>query len=108
MPASGLIMIPAPVLPELDVEDLDLQHVAGLGALDRNRAGQDVARQHPLVVGVNLGEFGRDVEFARSGTMSGPPLRVSTVTSSPLAMVSTGFSLASKKPQWQVSGLECR
>src|ERR1700738_5351405 len=33
---------------------------------------------------------------------------VSMVTSSPLAMVRTGFKLASKKPQWQVSGLECR
>ena len=33
---------------------------------------------------------------------------VSMVTSSPLAMVRTGFNLASKKPQWQVSGLECR
>ncbi len=43
-----------------------------------------------------------------SGTTSGPPLTVSMVTSSPLAMVSTGFSFASKKPQWQVSGLECR
>ena len=43
-----------------------------------------------------------------SGIISGPPLMVSMVTSSPLAMVRTGFSLASKKPQWQVSGLECR
>jgi len=40
----------------------------------------------------------------RSGTTSGPPVTVSTVTSSPLAMVSTGFNFASKKPQWQVSG----
>lgn len=31
---------------------------------------------------------------------------VSMVTSSPLAIVRTGFSVASKKPQWQVSGLE--
>ena len=43
-----------------------------------------------------------------SGTWSGPPEMVSTVTSSPLSMVSTGFSFASKKPQWQVSGLDCR
>jgi len=35
----------------------------------------------------------------RSGTISGPPLMVSMVTSSPLAMVSAGFSFASKKPQ---------
>jgi hypothetical protein len=33
---------------------------------------------------------------------------VSIVISSPLAMVSTGFYFASKKPQWQVSGLACR
>ena len=56
--------IVTPVLPQADVEDLDLQHVAGLGALDRDRTGQDMARHHPLVFGVNLGEFGRDVKFA--------------------------------------------
>ena len=56
--------IVAPVLPELDVEDLDLQHVAGLGALDRDRTGQDMAGHHPLVFGMNLGEFGRDVKPA--------------------------------------------
>ena len=33
----------APVLPELDVENLDLEHVAGLGALDGDRSGQDMA-----------------------------------------------------------------
>ena len=56
--------IVAPVLPELDVEDVDLQHVAGLGALDRDRAGQDMARQHPLVLGVDFGKFGRNVKLA--------------------------------------------
>ena len=54
----------APVLPELDVEDVDLQHIAGLGAFDRDRAGQDMAGQHPLVFGVNLGKFRRNVKLA--------------------------------------------
>ena len=54
----------APVLPELDVEDVDLQHVAGLGALDRDRAGQDMARHHALVLGMDLGKLGRDVKLA--------------------------------------------
>jgi hypothetical protein len=57
--------IPAPVLPQLDVENLDLQHVAGLCPFDRDRAGQDVAGQHPLAPGVNLGEFGRDMKLLR-------------------------------------------
>ena len=55
----------APVLPQADVEDFDLQHVAGLGALDRDRTGQDMTGHHPLVFGVNLVEFGRDVKPAR-------------------------------------------
>ena len=59
--------VPAPILPELDVQDLDRQHVAGLGALDRDRAGEDMAGQHPLVPGVNLVHLGRDVKFAAVG-----------------------------------------
>ena len=56
--------IVAPVLPQLDVENLDLQHVAGLGALDRDGPGQDMTGQHPLVLGVDLGKLGRDVKLA--------------------------------------------
>jgi hypothetical protein len=37
--------------------------------------------------------------------MSGPPETLSMVTVSPEATFSTGFSPASKNPQWQVSGL---
>ena len=98
----------APVLPEFYVENLDLKHVAGRGALDRNRPGQDMAGHHALVFGMDLGKLRRDVKLGPVRHTSGPPLMVSMVTSSPLAMVSTGFSLASKKPQWQVSGLACR
>jgi len=43
------------------------------------------------------------VKLVLSGITSGTPLTVSIVTSSPLAMVSTGFS-SLKKAQWQVSG----
>src|SRR5579864_6258437 len=42
---------------------------------------------------------------APGGSTSGPPETLSRVTVSPEAMLSTGFSPASKKPQWQVSGL---
>ena len=59
-----LDQIVAPVLPELDVEDVDLQHVAGRGAFDRDRAGQDMARHHALVLGVDVGKLRRDVKFA--------------------------------------------
>ena len=54
----------APVLPELDVENIDLEHVAGHRALDRDRAGQDMAGHHSLASGMDVGEFGRDVKFA--------------------------------------------
>ena len=57
----------APVLPELDVEDVDLEHVAGLGALDRDRPGQDMAGHHALALGMHLDEFGRDVKLALVG-----------------------------------------
>jgi len=53
----------APVLPELDVENVDLEHVAGFGAFDRDRAGQDVAGHHPLAVGMHIGKLRRDVKF---------------------------------------------
>ena len=60
---QGADQVPAPVLPQLDVENFDLQHVAGLGALDRDRTGQDMAGQHPLAFGVNLGQLGRHVKL---------------------------------------------
>jgi len=54
----------APVLPEPDVENLDFKHVARFGAFDGDWTGQDMTRQHPLVLRVNLGEFGWDMKFA--------------------------------------------
>jgi hypothetical protein len=56
--------IPAPVLPELDVEDFDFEHVTGAGAFDRDRPGQNMTLQQPLTFRMNLGEFGRDVKPA--------------------------------------------
>ncbi len=53
-----------PVLPELHVENVDLQHVAGQGAFHRNGPGQDMAGHHALGPRVDIQEFGRDVEFA--------------------------------------------
>src|SRR5206468_1374609 len=54
----------APVLPEFYLQNLDLQHVAGLRSGYRDRTGQDMARQHALVPGVDLVEFRGNVEFA--------------------------------------------
>ena len=55
--------VEAPVLPQLHVEDLDLQHVTRLRALDRDRAGQDVrAARKALGAGVHLGKLRRNVK----------------------------------------------
>lgn len=59
--------VPAPILPELHVEDLDREHVAGLGPLDRDRAGEDMAGQHAFVLGMNLEHLGRNVKLAGVG-----------------------------------------
>ncbi len=59
-----LDQIVAPVLAQLDVEDVDLQHVAGLGTDYGDRAGEDVPGHHPLALGVDVVELGRDVKFA--------------------------------------------
>ncbi|MEY9130540.1 hypothetical protein ACVIW3_000162 [Bradyrhizobium diazoefficiens] len=59
--------IPAPVLPELDVEDLDREHVAGFGPLDRDRSGEDVAGQHALTLRVDLVHLRRNVKFVAVG-----------------------------------------
>jgi hypothetical protein len=53
----------APVVIGLDRLDLDLQHLPGLGAGDRDRAGADVARQYlALGAGVDRGERRRHDE----------------------------------------------
>lgn len=64
--------VPSPILPELDVEDLDREHVAGLGAFDGDRAGEDVAGQHALVLGMNLVHFRRNVKLVAVGQHVGP------------------------------------
>ena len=49
--------VEAPVLAQLHVEDLDLQHMAGLGALDGDRAGEDVrAAGEAFGAGMHLGQ----------------------------------------------------
>jgi hypothetical protein len=59
--------VPAPILPKLNVEDLDREHVARLGARDRDRAGENVARQHAVVAGMNLEHLGRNVKLVAVG-----------------------------------------
>src|SRR5262249_30891542 len=51
----------------LDVEDVDLEYVAGFGAAHRDRAGQDVPGHHPLALRMDVVELGRDMEFAAVG-----------------------------------------
>jgi hypothetical protein len=54
--------IPAPVGAELDVEHLDRQRIAALGAFDMDRAGQDVAAQMRLQLAQDLAMLGQHVE----------------------------------------------
>ena len=56
--------VPAPILAELHVEDVDLQHVARFGAGDRNRTGENMALQLPLAFRMNIEQFGRNVKLA--------------------------------------------
>jgi hypothetical protein len=58
---------------------------------------------------VHVDDLGRRREAGFGlGVYLGPALTVSTVTVSPLAIVRTGFRVASKKPQWQVLPLAFR
>ena len=50
--APGRGVVDAPRHPGLDGEDLDLEHVSGLGALDEHRTGDDVAA--PTLAGPSL------------------------------------------------------
>ena len=59
---EGADQIVTPILPELDIENVDFKHVTRFGALDRHRTGQDMTRHHPLAFGMHLAEFGRDVK----------------------------------------------
>ena len=54
--------VPAPVGAELDVEHLDRQRIAALGALDIDRAGQDVAAEMRLERAQDLAMLGQHVE----------------------------------------------
>ena len=52
----------SPILAKLDVLDPHFEHVARLGAFDRNRAGEDVAGKRLLGIGVNVRHLGRRAE----------------------------------------------
>src|SRR5689334_14186750 len=54
----------APVLPELDVEDIYFQHVAGLRAPNSDGTGEDMTRHHPLALRMDLEQFGRHMKPA--------------------------------------------
>src|SRR5437764_497549 len=59
---EGPDQVIAPILPEPDIEDFNLQDIAGLSAFDRDRTGQDMSGHHPFVFGVNFHQFGRNVK----------------------------------------------
>ncbi len=52
----------APVLPQLHVDDADLEHVARFGARDMNRTGQDVPGHVPHAARMDVVQLGRHVE----------------------------------------------
>src|SRR5260370_20343634 len=94
----------APILPRVDREDLDLEHVAGLRAFPGDRPGENMRAEPLLEPAVDRQMVRKNIEIAALGQDIGPAgdaihrYRVPDVT------VSTGCSPASKNPQWQVSG----
>ncbi len=62
----------APILPRLDRQDLDFEDVAGLGALDCDRPGQDVGAEFRLQRRVDRAVVGEDLEAAAGGQDIGP------------------------------------
>ena len=60
------VVVVAPILAQGDVEDAHFQHVAGLGALDGHRPGQDMRPERDARLGgVDGAQLGRDVEAGR-------------------------------------------
>jgi len=60
------VVVVAPVLAQADLEDAHLEHVARLGALDRDRPGEDVRAERDAGLGrVHGEELGRHVEAGR-------------------------------------------
>ena len=55
--------VPAPILPELDIEDIHLQHVTGFG-IGQPQSGRSKYDPAPSArSGMNIGKFGRDVKL---------------------------------------------
>jgi hypothetical protein len=52
----------APVLPQPDFENIDLEHVTGICPSNGNRSGQYMSRHHALVAGMHLEQLGRNVK----------------------------------------------
>ena len=94
----------APILPRLDRQDVDLQDIARLGALDRDRPGQDMRAEPRRQRLVDRAMVGEDFEGRVGRQVGRPPDTQSSVTVSPDATVTTGGSAESKNPQWQCSG----
>ena len=90
------LRVPAPVGAELDVEHLDRQHVAALGALDMHRAGQDVAAEMRLELGQDLAMLGQHVHRRLGQDLGSEPDTQWMVAMSPDLMRSCGGSWLSK------------
>ncbi len=58
--AEGADHIPPPVREQFNVENFNLEHVAGLGTFYRNWTGQNVSGEHPFVLLVNFMHFRRN------------------------------------------------
>ena len=98
----------APVVIGLDRLDLDLQHLPGPRAATATGPVQmwpgNILRLAPVWIAGSAG----GTTSGGAGIMSGAPDTVEIVTRSPLPMVASGASRASKKPQWTVSGVGSR
>jgi hypothetical protein len=95
VPAERPLHVPAPVGAELDVEHLDRQHVAALGALDMHRPGQDVPAEMRRELGQDLAVLGQHVH-RRLGRISLLPDTQWMVAMSPDLIRNCGASLQSK------------
>ena len=99
----------APVAAELDPLDVDAQAVAGLGALHRDRPGEDVRPEARQVRrrGSRRGAAERQAARPSAASRSGAPETHSRTTRSPGSTAGTGGKPASKAPQRMVSGVAC-
>ena len=87
------------VLPQLDLLDAHLKHVAGLSPFDGDRPVSMCRPSFGFSASMMPRCSGRMPKEAEDGNWSGPPEMELIVTVSPYFIVQTGGSALSKKPQ---------